>query len=72
MCKDSLHRIAVSKWFEDGITILILINTVCMAATWYGEHPTYTSVMWVVENVFALIYLLEAIVLISVEGRRYF
>jgi hypothetical protein len=28
--------------------------------------------MWVVENVFALIYLLEAVVLISVEGKFYF
>jgi len=67
-----LHRIAVSKLFEDGITILILLNTVCMAMTWYGEPVIYSNIMWIIENIFAFIYTLEAIILISVEGKRYF
>ena len=43
-----------------------------MATTWYGEPHWYTAIMWVLEHIFAFIYLLEAVVLISVEGNRYF
>jgi hypothetical protein len=43
-----------------------------MAMTWYGEPVIYSNIMWIIENIFAFIYTLEAIILISVEGKRYF
>jgi hypothetical protein len=43
-----------------------------MATTWYGEPSEYKTVMEWLENLFAAIYTLEAILLISVYRHKYF
>jgi len=43
-----------------------------MATTWYGEPSEYKTVMEWLENLFAAIYNLEAILLISVYRQKYF
>ena len=43
-----------------------------MALTWFGEPEIFSRVSNDVENVFAMIYLIEAVILITVYGRFYF
>ena len=36
-CKDALYRVASSSQFSDFITLCIVLNTLLMAITWFGE-----------------------------------
>ena len=71
-CKDTLNAIAFSKCFDNFIFWCIIINTLCMAATWYNEPPSYKKIMNYVNYFFAFVYMLEAILLITVMGKNYF
>ena len=71
-CRDSLHEFAESKLFRDGITVSIVVNTIVMACTWYNEPELYTSIMDMINYLFALIYTIEAIILIIVLRKAYF
>jgi hypothetical protein len=71
-CRDKLHEFAKSKIFRDGITVCIVVNTVVMACHWYNEPVLYRSVVDKVNYAFALIYTIEAIILIFVQREVYF
>jgi hypothetical protein len=70
--KDTLHVVAVSKFFDRFIFTCIIVNTITMAATWYDEPKRYKAIMETFELIFAIIYTLEAFILITVYGKIYF
>jgi hypothetical protein len=70
--KDKLHALATSKFFENLVFICIVINTGCMAATWYAESKAYTEAMESVNLVFTIIYTVESGIKIVVFGKKYF
>jgi hypothetical protein len=64
--------LASSPRFSDFITLCIVINTILMAFTWFGEPLWLSTVMDGVQYAFTLIYIVEAVILISVQGWFYF
>ena len=44
-CKDFLYRIASSSQFSDFITLCIVLNTLLMAVTWFGEPESLAKII---------------------------
>jgi hypothetical protein len=70
--KDGFYLVARSKLFDRFIFGCIIVNTITMAATWYNEPKSYDKVMQMFEGGFAIIYSIEAVILITVYGNIYF
>jgi hypothetical protein len=70
--KDYSHAVASHKLFENGIFMCILINTICLALTWYDE-PTYVAAIIAPINLaFNIIYTIEAAIKLIAFGKNYF
>lgn len=70
--KDYSHAVASHKLFESGIFICILINTICLALTWYDEPPIVAKIISPINLAFNIIYTIEAIIKLIAFGKNYF
>jgi len=67
-----LQKIASSKFFDNFIFGCIVVNTICMAVTWYDQPLAYTAVMKKINLAFAIIYTIECAIKLYVFRREYF
>jgi hypothetical protein len=70
--KDMCHAVATYWLFDHVIFGCIVLNTVCLALTWYGEPPGLKPVLETVNLVFNVIYTLEALIKLIAFGTGYF
>ena len=55
-------NVAKSQIFDRFIFICIMLNSICLSITWYGEPDELVFVMDWVNIVFTIIYTLEMII----------
>eukprot|EP00755_Sulcionema_specki_P002765 Sspe_Gene.27001::Locus_11437_Transcript_3_5_Confidence_0.286_Length_6396::g.27001::m.27001 len=67
-----VYHVAKSTWFEMFIGICILLNVVIMSMEHHGMSDAFGTFVEVGNWVFALIFLLEAIIKITAFGLSYF
>ncbi|RHZ31300.1 hypothetical protein DYB37_010542, partial [Aphanomyces astaci] len=66
------HRIATFNYFEHFITLVILVNTGCMAVQGFGQSKATELTFNTLNTVFSVIFTLEATVKLTSFGRVYF
>lgn len=71
-CRDTLYKVAKSSIFKWFVLTCILLNTVIMASTFYGEPSSNARFQEIANNFFTGIYIIEAAILISVYQWQYF
>ena len=54
------------------ILCCIILNTICLALSWYGRPDSITLVLGVLNYIFTLIYTVESIIKITAFKRDYF
>lgn len=72
LLKDYSHAVATYPAFENGIFLCILINTICLALTWYDEPSYLQTVISPINLAFNIIYTIEAIIKLIAFGKNYF
>ena len=70
--KDFCHHVATYFLFDHFIFLCIIVNTICLALTWYGEPEGLKAVLETVNLVFNIIYTIEAIIKLIAFGMDYF
>ena len=70
--KDLCHAVATYWLFDHLIFGCIVLNTVCLALTWYGEPPGLAAVLETVNLAFNIIYTIEALIKLIAFGTEYF
>jgi len=56
------YRTAESSWFQWGIMILIILNTITYTIKWYGMDESTSQAVYYLNVTFTVLYLLEAII----------
>ncbi|KAF0724290.1 hypothetical protein Ae201684P_003319 [Aphanomyces euteiches] len=66
------YRIATFMYFEHFITLVILVNTTCMAVQVFGQSQATETALSTMNTVFSVIFTLEAAVKLIAFGKVYF
>ena len=72
MCQNAIFNIASSAGFDAFILVCILLNTVCLALSWYGQDETWKFYLTVLNYLFTVIYTLEFLTKLIAFGGDYF
>ena len=70
--KDECHAIASNIIFDHFIFICIVLNTICLALSWYDEPTGLKPLLENINLVFNIIYTIEFIIKILAFGENYF
>ncbi|KAF0692597.1 Aste57867_16338 [Aphanomyces stellatus] len=65
-------RIVTFAYFEHGITLVIVVNTTCMAVQVFGQSQATEDALSALNTIFSLIFVLEAAVKLTAYGLVYF
>ncbi|KAF0700741.1 Aste57867_8796 [Aphanomyces stellatus] len=65
-------RLATFQYFEHFITLVILVNTACMAVQVFGQSQATMDALTTMNTVFSVIFTIEAVVKITTYGLVYF
>ena len=71
-CHAFLFKIASSPKFDGFILVCILLNTVCLALSWYEQPKSWEMPLTVLNYVFTVIYTVEFIVKVIAFKADYF
>ena len=66
------YKIAVSKRFDMFIFTCIILNTVCLALSWYGRPDSVSFVLNLLNYIFTFIYTGEFIIKLIALKKQYF
>ena len=66
------YFIGKSSRFDKFIYIAIMLNTLILTINWYGNPESVEFVLSILNNVFVIIFTLEASIKIVGFGKRYF
>ena len=69
---DFCHQVATNKIFDTSIFICIVLNTICLALTWYDEPDGLAPVLETINLVFNIIYTIEALIKFTAFQKDYF
>lgn len=69
---DVCRKISNSECFSNLILGCIILNTVCLSVTWYGEPDLLTSIMEIVNIAFTIVYTIEMIIKLVAYKTKYF
>ena len=69
---DWCHWVAMSAFFDTFIFVCIVLNTICLAMTWYDEPAKMAPLLEKVNLVFNIIYTFEFIIKLIGFGSDYF
>ena len=58
--------------FDQIIMACIILNTICLAMTWYGEPPVVSQIVQIFNKIFNTVYTTEALIKITAYGLDYF
>ena len=61
-----------NEWFERGVFVLILANTLCLSVTRYDQPVTEVAVLNAINVVFTVVFTVEALMKILAFGNGYF
>jgi hypothetical protein len=61
-----------SKWFHNSITLCICMNAIVLASLRFQQSDTASFTMEILNNIFALVFLIEAVVKITGYGFSYY
>ena len=67
-----MRSIAQSRKFDIFILWCIVLNTICLALSWYGRPEKVTLVLSVLNYFFTLIYTAECVIKITAMRADYF
>ena len=67
-----MRSIAQSRKFDIFILWCIVLNTICLALSWYGRPEKVTLILNVLNYFFTLIYTAECVIKITAMRRDYF
>ena len=70
--RDYCRKIANSDCFSNTILSCIILNTICLSITWFGEPELLTLVMEIVNIIFTIIYTIEMIIKLIAYKKNYF
>jgi len=56
------YRIAESTWFQWGVMVLIILNTITYTIKWYGMDESISQTVYYLNVAFTVLYLIEAII----------
>ena len=70
--RDLCNDVAQADSFNAFILLCIIVNSICLAVTWYGEPGELVEVMEIVNLAFTGIYLLEMIIKLIAYKKTYF
>ena len=63
---------AKSKQFDMFILVCIILNTFCLALSWYGRPEKVTLILGVLNYIFTVIYTVECVIKIAAFRKDYF
>jgi hypothetical protein len=69
---DFCHQVATNCIFDHSIFFCIVLNTICLALTWYDEPDGLSPFLETINLVFNIIYTVEAIIKITAFRYEYF
>lgn len=61
-----MYYITINPVFEHMISTSIVLNTLCMAISWYNEPEQLTQIMEWVNFVFTIVFTFEAAIKVTV------
>ena len=64
--------IVENSWFQNFILVCILLNTVCLALSWYGQPEEWITILNNFNLLFTLIYTLEFVIKLFALRADYF
>lgn len=62
----------MSKYFDNTIYMCIVINTLVLTVSWYGNPDSVENVTSIINIAFVVVFSLEAFIKIIAFGLRYF
>ena len=71
-CCVKLHDFVVHPYFDNVVMFCIVLNTVTMSMTHFGQEDTFTSRMRICSIVFLSIFTVEAVLKLATFGKSYF
>lgn len=63
-----MHKIVTTTYFENMIMAFILLNMVCLIIEYHGQTEVFVHTLEIINNVFVVIFLLEAAMKITGIG----
>jgi hypothetical protein len=71
--RDKIRQIVINRQFNNAIFIVIFLNTVVLAITWYDEPKQVTLTVMILNYIFSFIFLAETIMkLVGLGFKEYF
>lgn len=70
--RDYLIKICTDKRFDQTVMFLIMLNTLILALKWYDNPESMEEILEILNQVFAAVFLLEAVVKIFAFRVEYF
>ena len=70
--RDSCRKIADSSIFNNLILVCIILNTICLSITWFGEPELLSKVMEFVNIGFTIVYTIEMVIKLIAFKLSYF
>ena len=70
--KDFLHDMATHWFFDSFVLFCIMLNTICLTLSWYGEPEELVGIIDQLAVVFNCIYSVEFLIKIIAFGCDYF
>mmetsp|Transcript_23030 Transcript_23030/g.22379 ORF Transcript_23030/g.22379 Transcript_23030/m.22379 type:complete len:224 (-) Transcript_23030:2130-2801(-) len=70
--RDWCIHLAQNEWFDRGIILAIVLNTVVLALKWYDQNPFISVVAEYINYVFSGIFTVEAIIKLYAFRKDYF
>ena len=71
-CVSMCQTITESKIFDKFIMYCIVANTLVLAFSWYTQPEFYATPIEVINYIFVLIFIFEAVIKIIAQGKHYF
>lgn len=70
--RDFCRDLALSDRFNNFIMICIILNTICLSITWFGEPELLTIIMEQINIAFTIVYTVEMVIKLIAFKRLYF
>ena len=71
-CRDLCKDIAQSDLFNNFILACIILNSICLSISWYGEPEKLTKGMEIINLIFTGVYTIELIIKLIAYKKGYF
>ena len=59
--RDQIRQIVINKYFSFVIFVTIILNTITLAITWYGEPKQVTLAVLVLNYIFSFVFIMETL-----------